>query len=210
MKFFLFLFILSCYACHSGENPVPNKKDSLIILQDSLKRKPDNPSLWIDLYRLQLNRKDTMGAINSLNHYLEMVKEDENAGLEFAWLLAYKKDSNAIQVTNWLMKSNDQTIAVKALYIQAHYYGNIGSWEKALQHLDAVIQANYQFTDAYIQKGIIHFEQAKYEEALSIFLMGLKIEPSNKALYYWMAVTHKALGHEVEAEDWQKKYEALQ
>lgn len=207
VPFLIFLYLL--FSCNSGDSTKKIAQDSLKVLQDSLKRNPDNPLIWFDLYQMQLTKTDTAGALNSINRYLELVPEDEKAGLEFAWLLAYKKDSSALHVTDWLMKSKDQQIAVKAQYIQSHYYGNIGETVKALQLLEKVIEANYQFTDAHIQKGIILFEQSKHTEALTSFTNALKIEPSNAEVYYWIGESHRALGNRIEAEDWQKKYEAL-
>lgn len=157
-----------------------------------------------------LEKGDTLGAIAELQNHLQQTPADQQAALELAWLLAYKKDSSVFSITRWLQKSQDDGIATKALYIESHYYGNIGAWDTSIAILNKVIEKNFQFIDAYIQKGIILLQQKKAKEALNTFMLGLKIEPSNADLYYWISETHKVLGHTAEAEDWQKKYEALQ
>lgn len=184
--------------------------DSLSILRDSIRSNPQQKQLWINLYQYQLNQLDTNGAIESLQEYLKAVPDDENAGIELAWLWTSKTDSNAIWLTNGLMKSTNENIALRAMYLQALYFGNTGDTDRSLSILDSLLKSSFQFTDAYIEKGIILFDRKEYEQALDIFFLGLKIEPSNKELYYWIAESYKALGNKTAAEDWQKKYEALQ
>lgn len=211
MKLFtvLSIVITLCYSCQTdGDRPMV-KIDSLSIVRDSIKLNPQNKTLWINLYQLQLNKADTNGAIESLKNYVQMEPGDDYAGLELAWLWTTRNDSNAVRLTNWLMKSTNEEISLRAKYIQALYFGNIGDIDRSLPMLDSVLEANYQFTDAYIEKGSILYDRKRFNEAMEAFLLGLKVEPSNKELYYWIGETHKALGNLKEAEDWQKKYEAL-
>lgn len=212
MKHFapLIAFFLLLSGCDSSGESVNTQKDTLALLQDSLRANPTNGALLSKLYQIQLNKGDSNAAINSLKRYLSVAPGDEQAGLELAWLLAYKKDSTSLEITQWLAQSTKEQTASKALYIQAHYFGNIGKTDSALTKLNKVIEQNFQFIDAYIQKGIILYEMKNYAQALNTFMLGLTIEPSNADLYYWIGETHKALGHQAEAQDWQKKYEALQ
>lgn len=202
-----FIFLLS--SCGSSGESVNIKKDSMALLKDSVQANPTNGELLSKLYQIQLKKGDSIAAINSLKRYLSKVPGDEQAGLELAWLLAYKKDSAALDITHWLAQSNKDQTASKALYIRAHYYGNIGKTDSALRLLNKVIEQNFQFIDAYIQKGIILYENNNFTKALNTFMLGLTIEPSNPDIYYWIGATHKAMGHQAEAMDWQKKYEAL-
>lgn len=205
----LLVLVLLLSACHSGGDQTAATADSLQLLKDSIKANPKNADAWVELYQAQLTKNDSTGAIRSLEEYLSLFPNDESAGLELAWLMAYKKDSSTLELTQWLGRSKNAATVTRSLYILSHYYANMGKTADALTALNQVIEQNYQFIDAHIQKGILLFDTQQYTDALHTFMLGLKIEPSNPDLYYWIGETHKALGHNAEAEDWQKKYEAL-
>jgi tetratricopeptide (TPR) repeat protein len=206
----LLLGLLSCGNRDDSNRKVgKNQPDSLSILQESLQQNPLQPPVWLQLAQKQLLNGDTVGGIHSLESYLQQIPENASARLELAWLLADQKNSKALTQTDTLVLAGDPEAALRGLLIRAIYYGNIGVKDTAILLLDRIIIENHQFIDAYIEKGILLYDQQKYAEALTTFQQGLRVDPAEAELYYWISSSFRALGQKPEADDWARKYEAL-
>lgn len=183
--------------------------DSLQIVLSLLETDSLNPVLWKKQYQLLLDKKDTSNALFSLRRYNYLAPEDGDGWLEMAWLLAERKDRGALIITDSLALVKDDMIRTRARYIRGIYYSNLQNEEQAIREFDSTIVHNYTFTDAYIEKGIIQYNQHKYDAALKTFQQAFKISNNNAELYYWIGKSYEGMGDKNEAADWQKKYEAL-
>ena len=206
----LLLGLMACGNRKAADEPTGKQRpDSLSILRESLQRNPVPPALWLQLAQGELNTGDTAGGIRSLENYLQHTPEDAAARLELAWLLADHSDKKALAQTDTLLLVGEPEAALRAMLIRAIYYGNTNQPDSALALLNAAILQNHQFIDAYIEKGILLFDQQKYSEALATFQQGLRVNPAEPELYYWISESYRALGNKAEADDWARKYEAL-
>ena len=206
---FLFLLILAACVERDGKPPARPASDSVALLKQQILKDSLNPGLWQQLYHAQLNKGDSAGAIGSLTYYTSLEPGDGDAWLTLAWLLAARKDPQALTVTDSLLTVPDEGIRTKALYMKGLYYGNTYQTEKALAIFDSVIVRNYTFTDAYMEKGVILYDQGKYDQALKTFRQAFLIRKNDPEVFHWISKCHEALGNREEAEDWRKKYEAM-
>jgi tetratricopeptide (TPR) repeat protein len=183
--------------------------DSVDLVLKDLAKDSANPVLWRRLYELQLDKGDTQDALTSLRNYTLLAPEDGNGWLELAWLLADTKDERTLTVTDSLELVPDPVISSRAAYIKGVYFSNIGQDDRAVAVFDSIINTNYTYLDAYIEKGIIQHHRKQYAEALKTFQQALKVNTSTPEVYFWISRCYEGLNNLAEAEDWRKKYEAL-
>ena len=206
--------ILALISCGNKDNKTaaPGKVaaiDSVAIMKEAILKDSLNPALWQKLYELQIAKGDTAGGLRSLKLYTYLVPEDGNAWLELAWLLADQKDPQILVVADSLQKVDDVGIRSKAKFLTGVYYSNLGQDEKAIAIFDSVIISNYSFVDAYMEKGIILYDQKKFDQALKTFQQAFLLRKNDPEIYLWIGKSYAGLGNKVEAEDWMKKYQAL-
>ena len=92
-------------------------------------------------------------------------------------------------------------------YYKGLYYSNLGEKAIALRSFNDAIQHDYNFLDAHIEKGIILFEQKKYNEAYQSFNLAMTISPKYADAYYWMGKCQEAIGQRDEAKlNYQRAY----
>ena len=193
----------------SSATPVKTGVDSIAIVKEQILKDSLNPALWQKLYELQIEKGDTAGGLRSLKLYTYLVPEDGNAWLELAWLLADQKDPQVLIVADSLQKVEDPNIRSKAKFLTGVYYSNLGQDDKAISIFDSVIVNNYSFVDAYMEKGIILYDQKKYELALKTFQQAFLLRKNDPEIFLWISKSYAGVGNKAEAEDWKKKYDAI-
>ena len=204
----------SIYACGDSNprtetpKPIPGA-DSIAIVKELILKDSLNPQLWQNLYELQIAKGDTAAALRALKLYTYLVPVDGDAWLELAWLLADQKDPQVLVVADSLQKVDDVTLRTKAKYITGVYYANLEQYDRAISIFDSVIISNYSFVDAYMEKGIILYDQKKYEQALKTFQQAFLIKKNDPEIFLWISKSYEGVGNKAEAEDWKKKYDAL-
>jgi tetratricopeptide (TPR) repeat protein len=206
------LFMSFLLGCGNEKNQLPAPSmpvDSIDLVLKDLVKDSTNPVLWRQLYELQLDKGDTLDALTSLRNYTLLAPEDGNGWLELAWLLADTKDKRTLTVTDSLELVPDPAVRSRAAYIKGVYYSNIGQDDRAVAVFDSIINTNYTYLDAYIEKGIIQHDRKQYADALKTFQQAMKVNSSTPEVYFWISRCYEGLNNLAEAEDWRKKYEAL-
>lgn len=215
MKYLLILasLVAFTYSCsNNGQKPTTKPDigpDSIALVRAAILKDSLNPDLWQELFQLQMAKGDTAGGLRSLKLYTFLVPQDADAWLQLEWLLADQQDPQVLVVADSLSRVDDVLIRTRAKYITGLYYANLGQNDKALAIFDSVILNNYTFIDAYMEKGILLHDQKKYNAALKTFRQAFQIVKNDPEIYYWIGKCYEGLGNKAEAEDWQKKYEAL-
>lgn len=90
-------------------------------------------------------------------------------------------------------------IHAEPYYYKGIYFSNVNDKAKAIQQFDLAINHDYNFLDAYIEKGGILFDERKFQEAFSVFNRAMTISPKFADAYYWMAKCQEAMGDKREA-----------
>jgi tetratricopeptide (TPR) repeat protein len=85
------------------------------------------------------------------------------------------------------------------IYMKGVYYAETKQYDKAEAQFDECIRRDWKMTDAYIEKGILLFDQKKYTEALKIFNLASTVSNTNADAYFWMARSYEAIGKKNEA-----------
>lgn len=137
-------------------------------------------------------------ALANLEKAHRLVPSDPALAYDLAYAYAEAKNAKVIPLTDSLIRSKAPELE-KAFYTRAFYFVNVGKPGEALSNFDKAIQANYNFLDAYLDKGRLLYDQKKYSEALETFQRGLRVRSTEAQFYLWIAKTQLAMGNKGEA-----------
>ncbi|HEU4901611.1 MAG TPA: tetratricopeptide repeat protein [Flavisolibacter sp.] len=124
---------------------------------------------------------------------------DKETAYNLAYEYAEAKSPKALALTDTLIKYDKTETVARAWYIKASYYNNTGNAKEAMRYYDSSNIADYNFLDAYLDKGQLLFRQKKYEQALKSFALGQKLSPGTADFYFWVAKTQEAMGNKADA-----------
>jgi tetratricopeptide (TPR) repeat protein len=134
--------------------------------------------------------------------YLEraqaLVPSDPVLAYDLAYEYAIGKNGKVLRLTDSLIKTQTPEIE-KAYYSRAVYFSKTGNSKEALLNFDAATKTNYNFLDAYHDKGELLYNLSNFDEAQRTFELGLKIAPSNAPFYFWLGKCQEARGFKQEA-----------
>lgn len=206
------------------DNPKP-KYNLAIVLQDAGMYKEavlaldsmnitDSDSVDLRIYFNYLFKRsellelagDTTEAIKTLEMFV-MPGELTQAGLRLTNLYAETNNPKAITFSDAMKKNDKSGTDPHPDFLKGIYYYNIGDLQNALQQFDECIRKDYNFMDAYLEKGTIFYKQKKYNEAIKTFDLALQVSNSFADAFFWKAKSQAALGQLLEAKlNFQRAY----
>lgn len=154
--------------------------------------------IWYDMGTLLAQMKDTPAAIRALEKSFRL-QPINYSGLALANLYVTTKNPRAIEICNILLSADTTGQQAEPVFMKGVYYSEIKDYPKAIAHFDECIKRDWKMTDAYIEKGIVLFEQKKNVEAFEIFRLASTVSNTNADAYFWMGRTHEAIGNKQEA-----------
>lgn len=177
-----------------------NQADKALALVDKILSEYPNQIdalvLKSELLQAQGKTKEALEAMEAAYGY---APADASLGYELAYQYAEAGNPKALQLTDALIKADLTETVAQAYYIKGIYYDKTGAKGEAVKSYDAAIRANYNFMDAYRDKGILFYEGKKYSEALKTFQLALTISPATAEFHYWIGKTYQAMGNKGEA-----------
>ena len=155
--------------------------DSLIA-KDSL-----NYGLWLTKGTVAEEAQDTLLAMRCYANAAH-VYETPEALLRLANLYAETKNDRAIQICSrvkgmGLGRDNDANCA----FIVGVYYARTHNLTEAMKYFDECIANNYTYMEAYIEKGLLFFDNKQYEKALQVFQFAATVNNLYADAYYYQA-----------------------
>ena len=124
---------------------------------------------------------------------------DKELAYDLAYEYADTKSPKALSLTDTLVKYDKTETVARAWYVKGIYYNNLGNTKEALHYFDSSTTADYNFIDAYLDKGKVLFSQKKYDQALRAFAIGQKLSPATADFYFWVAKTQEATNNKQDA-----------
>jgi tetratricopeptide (TPR) repeat protein len=183
-----------------------DSREALAQYDNMLRADSTNFEAWYEKGLLQVEMGDTAGAINSLARSYALQSLSMN-GVVLANLYAEAKDPRAIEIADELIKKDTLAEDLTPLYIKGIYYSNTKQYRQAMEQFDKCIAKDWKFTDAYIEKGIILYEEKNIDEALQTFKMANTVSPADADAFYWQGRCYEAAGMNDEAiENYAKAY----
>lgn len=126
---------------------------------------------------------------------------------ELAFDYAEAKNPKAIRLSDSLIRVDVAASHAEPYYFKGVYYTNTGNATEAIHQFDLAIAHNYNFINAYVNKGILYYDQKKYAEAQKTFGLAITVAPDQADPYYWLAKVQEATGNRAEARlNYQRAY----
>ncbi len=166
----------------------------------------------VGMYKQALEQVDSLTARDSMNYGLWFAKGSfaEDAQDTLLALQSYSKAAHIYEspdvllaLANLYAEQNDKRAIlycsrVKALglgrdydahcaFITGVYYARTHYITNALKYFDACIESNYTYMEAYIEKGLLYFDDKQYDKALSIFQLASTVNNLYADAYYYQA-----------------------
>jgi tetratricopeptide (TPR) repeat protein len=92
-------------------------------------------------------------------------------------------------------------------YVKGVYYSNINEKAKALEWFNETIKQDYNYLNAYIEKGKVFLDQKKVAEAFKTFQLLNSIDPAFADGWYWMGKCQELSGQKEDAKlNYEKAY----
>lgn len=173
--------------------------EALSIADAMMKKYPgqlDALSLKAEILKTQGKQEE---ALALLEKAYRLQPRDKDVAYDLAYEYADSKNSKALAISDTLIKYDKTATVARAWYIKGTYFNNLHNTKDALRYFDSSTIADYNFIDAYLDKGQLLFGQKKYEAALRTFAVGQKVAPATAEFYFWVAKTQEAMGNKGDA-----------
>ena len=173
--------------------------DSAIALTDQqIKKDSGNAYLWNIKATLFFENNDTLKAIESLEHAIEIYPLPEYL-IALGTVYAETKSRNALMIADELLQSNKTKSGKDAWFIKGLYYNYIDESKKAIPYLDSCLQVDYTYMYAYREKAIALYNLSKYNDALKVLKRAVTIQNNYDEGYFWMGKCYEKLNQKDEA-----------
>lgn len=175
------------------------KYDSAIAVADhELAKDSGSAYLWNIKATLYFENNDTIQAINSLQHAINIYPLPEYL-VALGTVLAEIKNKNALQVADNLLRNNKEKKGKDAYFIKGLYFNYINEPQKAIVYLDSCLRLDFTYMYAYREKAIALYQEKKYEEAIKVLSRAVTLQNNFDEGYYWMGKCYEKLNQKEEA-----------
>ena len=165
-----------------GMSQLALKQMDTLVVKDST-----NYKLWLNRGSIAENARDTLQAMESYAKALH-IYESPDALLSLANLYAETKNPRALVICSRVKSlSLGKEYDAHSAFIAGVYYARTGKQAEALQKFDECIGNNYTYMEAYIEKGMVYFDNKQFNEALKVFQFAATVNNLYADAYYYQA-----------------------
>ncbi|MFI5131294.1 MAG: tetratricopeptide repeat protein [Chitinophagales bacterium] len=181
--------------------------DGLKVCEQLLATYPNQTEVLMLQSDLLEKRGDILRSITPLEKAYKVAPGNLEIGLRLAYKYAETKNPKVLSLCDSLIRRDSLKLHADPYYVKGDYYANINDKAKAIQMFDETIRRNYNYLNAYIEKGKILLEQKKTREAYKVFKLSNTINPAFPDAYYYMGKCEEAQGQKEEAKlNYEKAY----
>lgn len=168
-------------------------KEALVQMDSLTKNDSANYGLFYAQGQIAEDAGDTTLALKSYVHAAK-IYESPDVLLAIANLYAEMKDERAILFCSrvkvlGLGKATDASCA----FITGVYYARLHRGDEAVKYFDECIGNNYTYMEAYIEKGLVYFDQHQYQKALDVFQFASTVNNLYADAYYYMGRSYEMM-----------------
>jgi tetratricopeptide (TPR) repeat protein len=183
-------------------------KDALQLYDSVLKNDPDDFEAWYEKGMLLAKIKDTAKAIAALKSAYS-IQPISTYALELAHLYAETNNPLSLQLCDLVISKDSARELIDPFFIKGIYYANTRQYEPAIGQFDSCIHRDWKFTEAYIEKGIVLFDQKNYDVAMNTFRMAATVSNTYPDAYYWMGRCYEVIHKTEDAIEYYQRAAAL-
>jgi tetratricopeptide (TPR) repeat protein len=172
---------------------------SLAICNDIITKYPGQLDALMLKSEILKNQKKNKEALSILEQAHAYAPGDVDLVHQLAFEYAEAKNPKVLTLADSLIQVDIEKRHAEPYYFKGLYYENAGNYKEAIKYFDEAIHHDFNFLDAYMDKGQTYYDQKKYADALKTFQLATKVFPSESLPYFWLGKTQQALGKKDEA-----------
>jgi tetratricopeptide (TPR) repeat protein len=181
--------------------------DALAVCNTILTEQPDQVNILSMQADLLQKKGDSAGSLKALEKAYSLSPTTLEIGYKLMYQYAENKDPKVIGLTDSLIKKDSLKLHADPYYVRGVYYSNINDKPKAIQWFNETIKLDYNYLNAYIEKGKVLLDQKKITDAFKAFQLANKIDPAFADAWYWMAKCQELMGQKEDAKsNYEKAY----
>lgn len=162
-------------------------KEAIAQVDSLIKRDSLRAGYWTKKGELSEKIGDTTGALHCYR-YAARIYPSPDLLLRAANLLAEQKNDTALLLLKSIASEwNDATYLSHVAFIRGVYYARKGMAPAAHHSLDECIRINYNYMEAYMEKGFLYWDAGNTAAAKKIFTTVIQIKSTYADGYYWLA-----------------------
>lgn len=180
---------------------------TLAICDEILSRYPGEiDALLLKSEILKQQNKDA-DALSILEKAYSIAPGDVDLVHQLAFGYAEAKNPKVLPLCDSLIRADVEHRHAEPYYFKGLYFENMGNYSKAIGLFDEAIRHDFNFLDAYMDKGQSFYEQKKYSEAAKTFQLATTVFTTEALPYYWLGKSQEAMGMKNEARlNYQRAY----
>ncbi len=160
-------------------------KEALQQVDTLIQKDTGNSELWYIRGHIAEDVEDTMKAIESYDRALK-IYPSADALLSLANLYAEQKNKNALIICKQVKQlALGREYDANSAFIEGVYHARTGDRVEATKFFDECIADNYTYMPAYIEKGLLYFDDKQYQDALKVFHFASTVNRLDANPYYW-------------------------
>jgi tetratricopeptide (TPR) repeat protein len=162
--------------------------DKALAQMDILLRKDtSNYGLWYAEGQFFQNAKDTLHAIESYSRAAKIYAAPD-ALLSIANLLAEQKNPRCLDICSRVQgMGQGKEYDAHCYFIAGVYNARTLHRDKAIELFDKCIANDFTYMEAYVEKGLVYFDEKNYRAALEVFRFASTVNNLFADSYFWMA-----------------------
>jgi len=209
---------LSANSKESLKNAIKEYPDSLLLIQDlieayrdegsydsalaltdnQIKKDSNNAYLWNMKATLHFENDDTLNAITSLEHAVDIYPMPEYL-VALATIYAEVKNPKSLIIADGLLKANRVKSGADAMFVKGLYYSYNNDKTKAINYFDSSLHMDFTYMFSYREKAIALYDLGKYQEALDVLKRAVTVQNNFDEGYYWMGRCYEKLNSKDDA-----------
>jgi len=167
---------------------------AFVQLDTLIKKDSSNYGLWFAKGQIAEDAKDTTTAMESYIHAVKIYPSPD-AQLALANLYAEQKNNKALLICSRVKELGlGREYDANCSFIAGVYYARTGNREQAIKLFDDCIANDYTHMPAYIEKGLVYFDNRQYDEALKVFQFASTVNTLYADCYYYIARCYEMTG----------------
>ncbi|MEO8861043.1 MAG: tetratricopeptide repeat protein, partial [Ginsengibacter sp.] len=173
--------------------------DSAIALTNAqIKKDSNNAYLWNMKATLHFENDDTLNAIKSLEHAVDIYPLPEYI-VALGTVYAEMKNPRSLMIADSLLKMNRTKRGKDAFFIKGLFYSYSNDKNKAINYFDSSLQLDYTYMFSYREKAIALYDLGKYDDAIIVLKRAVTVQNNFDEGYYWMGKCYEKLHRKADA-----------
>lgn len=169
-------------------------KEALLHLDTLIRKDSLNYGLWYTRGQIEEDAKDSASAERS---YINAIKiyPSPDAQLALANMYAEQKNEKALKICNRILDMGlGREYDAHCNFIAGIYHSRMKHIAEAVKLFDQCIAADFTYMPAYIEKGLVYFDNRQYDEALKVFQFASSVNNLYPDAYYYIARCYEMTG----------------